>query len=342
MPRVGTRPEEQSSGGGQFNVPEGNGEVVACTVVNHSIPGYDTDCGYNITVQPLDRNWAPTGAEPTTEFVKAGPVTKFHPGLAVSAADTYPEIGNDKDAGEQDGAEGTCLLSVTGAGPDKKAKLSIFSTAAIESGVKSELFDGYAPNLVGLQAHFTRFMMEKIPGSMAKQDPTVIIIGVGGKATGPANVHRYPAAQTSAQAANPAATSTSTSAPTPAPARTPRTAPGPATAPPASTSAASAPANGVDWVAMKRDLAGITDPAAIATSILSTLSTTHAGQVLPWPQRFTAVVVTAFVKSGVVDQAVKSGVQAKIKDREWFGQVSEDLGWKLDGAGNVQIPAVEG
>ncbi len=203
MPRVGSTPEEQTSGGSSFSFGEGRGRIVACMVSNDQVPGFPPPkCGYKITIQRLDAKGQPDGSEPITEHLAAGPVEKFHPGQAASSDDASPdlEFGAAKDCGDQDQAEGTCLLSGTGAGPDKKGKLSIFSNSCIQHGVKASLFNGYAPNLVGLDAHFTAFMMEKGKDYKGKNDPTCLIIGAGGQVVA-GKIYAYPSAQTGAPAA---------------------------------------------------------------------------------------------------------------------------------------------
>src|SRR5712692_4414481 len=101
MPRIGTRPEEVSTGGSSFTFVEGNGRVVDCRVVNHAIGG-QSKTGYLVSIQRLDAQWRPTQDEPVDEFLAAGATDKFdsagtliggfHPGLAASRADSNPDL----------------------------------------------------------------------------------------------------------------------------------------------------------------------------------------------------------------------------------------------------------
>ena len=208
MPRVGLRPSELTSGGSNFAIPEGNVHIVGAIVTNHTIPGYPPSCGYAITAQPWATDWsAPTADEPTTEFLSCGPLTKFHPGNATGTDDMQPDLDYEAplDLGEEDDVQGNVLLSATGAGPDKKTKAAIFCLSLLGAGVKEDLINGYAPNLIGLKAHFTRYMMEKPAKSTAKEPPSAPIVGFSGKHGGPEAVKQYPGqGQTAAQTHAPA------------------------------------------------------------------------------------------------------------------------------------------
>lgn len=209
MPRVMNIGPSGQSSGGLFRFEEGNGRVVDCWVGNHVIPGFGADCGYHVEIQRLDNQWNPLpNTDTVTEFCKAGPVVNqkngqplFHPGLADSADDQTPEIGNEKDMGDavDVNVKGNCLLSA-GRSPDKKAKLSYFINSAIEAGCKETvLAKGFAPDLIGLEAHFCQFNMDKVDAKKEGDGPTCLIIGQAGKPTGPGNVHKYPDSMTGAQ-----------------------------------------------------------------------------------------------------------------------------------------------
>jgi len=169
-----------STGGSNFDFAPGRGRIIAATVYNHLIPGYPPpSCAYKLTIQRLDANWKPTNDEPQDEIVSLGPAdertyesgtvapAKFHPGRAAGPDDDFSGAepwGNPKyDCGSEAEAEGNVLLVNPdwNKGPDKKSKGGIFSTSLVEHGVKKGLLNGFAPNLVGLEAEFTRFMMEK-------------------------------------------------------------------------------------------------------------------------------------------------------------------------------------
>ena len=210
MPRIFDVSPSGQSHGGAFSFDEGNGRVVDCWTGNNEIPGFGKDCGYFVEILRLDHGWAPVpNVDTVVEFLKAGTTTytneqqgvsrpNWHPGLAGSREDPSPDIGNEKDLGDGTEVRGNCLISQTGKGPDAKGKLSTFTNSAIEAGVRDSVFKyGFAPDLVGLEAHFTQFMMPKVQGSTAKRDPTCLIIGQGGKvAGGSANVHKYPDSMT--------------------------------------------------------------------------------------------------------------------------------------------------
>lgn len=210
MPRIFDISPSGQSHGGAFSFDEGNGRVVDCWTGNNEIPGFGKDCGYFVEILRLDHGWNPVpNLDTVVEFLKAGTTTynneqqgvtrpNWHPGQADSREDPVPEIGNDRDLGDGTDVRGNCLISQTGKGPDAKGKLSTFTNSAIEAGVKDSVFKfGFAPDLVGLEAHFTQFMMPKVQGSTAKRDPTCLIIGQGGKpAGGASNVHKYPDSMT--------------------------------------------------------------------------------------------------------------------------------------------------
>ncbi len=218
MPRIGFTPEELSTGGSSFDFGEGRGKIISAVVSNHEIPGYPpASCGYKLSIQRLDANWKPTSDEPVDQFIGAGPageqqyesggvgIAKFHPGRASSSDDDFggkEPWGDPKvDCGEEDEAEGNVLIVNPdwAKGPDKKSKIGIFGASLIEHGVKKGLLNGFAPNLVGLEAHFTSFMMEKPRNSKAKNDPTCMIVGKGGQVNGGETkdlIHKYPDAQT--------------------------------------------------------------------------------------------------------------------------------------------------
>ena len=341
MPRIGVRPEEQSQGG-LFAFEEGNGEIVNAVISNHTIPGFGTDCGYKLSIQRLNADWSPTADEPVEEFLKAGSAEKFHPGLASSSDDRSQEleIGAAKDAGAEEGAEGTCLLSVTGKGPDRKSKIATFVNSCIEHGVKPGLFDGYAPNLIGLKAHFTQFMMPRLPNSTAKKDPTCLIIGQGGQVAG-GKIAQFPHAQTGAtgggQGKQTAAAAPVVAKPaTRAPAR-------PAAAKAAPAAAATAPAPAPAPVPAPSPVASDNgagdDVESVAVQMLALVSDTAAGTTMT-KQRLGSKLVTLLAKNRIGIKLHKP-VQDLIKNDEWFAGKAEEFGWGYEN-GEVTIPAAEG
>lgn len=328
MGRVGSRPEDLSAGGSQYELPAGRYRITRAVVKNEAIPNTSGQCGYQITAQPLDASWKPTNDEPREEFIMAGWCESndgpgMHPGRAAGSDDADPEleIGGKLDLGADADVEGTCLLT-SGPGPRKDSELALFSSSAIEHGVKKDLFNGYAPNLVGLEAEFTRLMLPTRPGK-EKYPPTALIIGRGGKVGGADTkdlVHKYPNAQTGATA--------SAKGPVPV--------------------AGKAKVNGVAATAATEAVEAASptteaaeEIAAKAVELLATMTDSNAGQTLT-AQRIGAKMTTLLAKDRVdgkpLPSAVNKGVQALIKDAAWLGQTAEDLGWSVNGA-NLTIPA---
>lgn len=314
-----------------FRFPEGNGEVVNSMVANHAIPGYSTDCGYKVSIQPWNKDWTEPIGEPVEEFLKAGPIQSksgdpaFHPGNATSSEDSNPalEIGGAADCGDEDGAEGTCLLSYSGKGPDKKGKLSIFTNSAIKAGVAARLFNGYAPNLIGLKAHFTQFMMEKLPGSTAKNDPTCLIIGARGS-DAEQQVVQLPLAQTAGQAKPTGPTKAKAAAP----AAKAKSAPAPAAVPTPAATATPAGGGDVDDVIESE-----------AVTLLSQVGELRKGQTVT-RQKIGSQLVTLLAKNRIPIPHHKP-IQALISaNDEWFAEKVEEFGWTFDAAaGTVEIPS---
>jgi hypothetical protein len=322
MPRVGFSTAEQTSGGSNFTFAEGNGEVVDCKVVNHEIPGYPpTKCGFLVAIQPLDKDWKQTNDEPTEEFLAYGPVDKFHPGKAASSDDNNPELefGMGLDCGDADQAEGTCVLSASGAGPDKKSKMSVFGASLEHHGVKTALLNGYAANLVGLKAHFTQKMMPKGANYTGKNDPTNLIVGMNGQLEmqgGAVAIKQFPTAQTGG------------------PATTKRTAPaGPG-------KAAATPINkATNGAAVASVGAGAADDTQVETLAVQVLTGMHAalpGKTLP-AEKVEARVMMELAKQRV-DYSLHKAVKAKISDEAWFAEQAEGLGWTVGADRSISVP----
>jgi|SRR5580704_3863557 hypothetical protein len=324
MPRVGSAPDNQSSGG-LFSFEEGNGEIVAAKVVNHAIPGYSTDCGYMVSIQRLDKDWKATNDEPIDEFLKAGPCEDkqgeplFHPGKAASSDDENPEleIGGKLDVGGEDEAEGTCLLTA-GRGPDKKSKLSVFSNSCIEHGVKPGLFNGYAANLIGLKAHFTQFMMERPKNSTAKNDPTCLIIGAQGQTAG-GKIVQYPFAQTGGKPATSAKGTAAAKTVAKAPAGKPNGVPAPST----DTGSGGGASDEVE---------------AAAIAMLLKVGESIPGQTIERAKLKSRLLVLYAKNRAEVPIAYDKQINALVMDDTWFPAKVEELGWSVEG-GAVTIPA---
>ncbi len=343
MPRVGITPEEQSTGGSNFDFAEGRGRIVAATICNHEIPGYPpASCAYKLTIQRLDDKWKPTSDEPQDEIVNIGPagevqyenggtaIAKFHPGRAASSADDFGGIepwGNSKyDCGEEDGAEGNVILVNPdwGKGPDKKAKASLFANSLIEHGVKRALLNGFAPNLVGLEAHFTRFMMEKPRNSKKTDPPTCLIVGKAGKVTGIETkeaINKYPGAQTMSAKLPPAGTPPKLvgNKPNGAPADTPAS----------------------DNIPQSTEGGTVADAvSATAQSLLIALGVSGAGQTVSKTKLLTRLR-TKFATERI-DPKLHKPVEALINS-DWLVKQADDMDWMLTGEGagmTITLPAV--
>jgi hypothetical protein len=311
----------------------GKGKIVACVVANHAIPGYAPSCGYKVSVQRLDQNWKPTSDDPIDEFLNAGPTTdektgepKFHPGKASSSDDTNPEVdvGRSLDCGGADGAEGTCLLTASGKGPDKKSKLTHFTNSAIGAGVKPHLFNGYAPNLVGLEAEFSKFMMEKPPNSTSKNNPTALIIGTGGKPGGPECVHKYPDAQTgvstvSAQTVN-----------------VPAKPNGPVAVPTNGSAAAATIVTPISTASTSTSVSADDDAVeGHAVRLLVDAGVKSKGMTLNRKKLNSKMLAPMASSVAAADHAK---VQKYWKDEAWFKEKAEDFGWTVNGE-EVTFPA---
>jgi hypothetical protein len=326
MPRVGISTADQSQGSSGFTFAEGVGMIVACTVANHAIPGYEPRCGYKISIQRLDPKLQPTGDEPIEEFLAAGQVKSFHPGRASSDTDSSPDLewGGGLDCGPEDGAEGTVLLSIDGTGPQGRdssgnftkysAKLALFADSCEQHGVKKELLNGYAPNLVGMVATFTQKMLEK---SEKGKDVTCLIVGKGGAVAG-GKVYQYPgevAAQGGAALVR----------------KTP--------APPAK-STATAKANGAP--APATTAAPATEPAGneevenLAVQMLGKIHKAAAGKTLE-KAKFLSRLPVLFA-SEMIDSKFHTPIKEQIKKDDWFAEKAEEFGWTIGEGGSVTIP----
>jgi len=293
-----------------FTFEEGNGEIVNAVIANHTIPGYDTTCGYKLSIQRLDTNWKPTGEEPVEEFLGCGKISKFHPGNAKSSDDNSDnlEFGAAGDVGEDTDAEGTCLLSATGAGPDRKAKISIFTDSCIEHGVKPGLFNGYAPNLIGMKAHFAQFMMPKL-NKEKDNAPTCLIVGSGGQVAG-GKIAQYPNAQTGGTGAGASGTAPVV--------KGKAGAKGAASALPV---AAAPPSD---------------DISNIALQMLALISASSAGVTIT-RQKLGSKMVVLLAKNQIPNAKLRP-VQDLLKNDEWFVENASELGWTVEGD-EVTIPA---
>ena len=341
MPRIGTSIEELTSGGSQFDFAEGRGRIIAASVYNHEIPGYPpASCAYKLTIQRLDANWKATNDEPQDEIITAGPAgdgqyndgnaysAKFHPGRASGPDDNFggeEPWGNPKyDCGDQDQAEGNVLLANPDVkGVSKDSKLGLFSVSCIEHGVGKKMFNGFAPNLIGLEAHFTRFMMKKPRNSKKDEAPTCLIIGKDGKVNGIETkdaVHKYPDAQTGKAGV--------------------KTMP----KPPAQTAAPGsrtngAPAEEAQAQAQPEAATGTEAHEQTASDILFQINVAGRGQTLSRTKLLTRV--KTHMATQRVDPKLHKPIEALVQDDGWLKKKADDMDWVVVGAGSgmtVEIP----
>jgi hypothetical protein len=311
---------------------EGRGEIKECVVRNEPTPFSDTNnvsgikCGYAITFQPLGTDWRATEAEPVTEFLSAGPIEKFTPGQADN------ETAEAVDLGQQAEVEGNCLLNETGKEPDKKSKLYKFSAYCIGAGVKKEVFNGWAPNLVGMKAHF--YQAPELRGANQKEgtaDPTCLAILNGeiytmpGGTTGTAPASVAPAS--SVPAAGPAVPPKPVGRPKGSGAAKTASATAPATAPvPASVPSASDAAPDEELLKDR------------AIMILNTLAGDNPGTVWPMSTFRTKATVVMYTKcrkpedaATFIPPALDKSIQALFKNAEWFGETAAMFGIEVKG-----------
>ena len=320
--------ESQVTSGG-FKFEKGKGKVVSAIVCYDQVGEYDPKCGFRVGIQRLDKNLKPTSDEPVEEFLGAGALEdkegnpKFHVGKAKSAADEDPE-----DLGDDMEVEGNCLWvdPDSPAHMDKKAKLAIFSASLQEKGFKPSLLNGYAPNLIGLIAEFDQKLLEKGANFTGKNDPTALIVVQMIKAP-------Y---DKKAGAAAPAAPA----APAP-PASTKRRTP----APPAEEEPEPEPeqdevetgAEGED-ADQAGEEGGGTGVEETAVQVLVAVGKVFSGQVVP-RAKINSRLLTLYPQMDIEPEQ-HDQIGALVKG-DWFKEKAEELGWKLDKAGNVTLPKVK-
>lgn len=308
--RIGFADGSQTSG---FKI-EGRGEIVGCVVKNEQTPFADetsnpsgVKCGYAITVQYLDANWNPTEAEPVTEFLSAGPVEKFHPGHAEGP--TSPA----SDLGEEPETEGNVLLCGVGKEPNKNSKLYKFGKSCQDNGLDKNLFDGYAPNLIGLKANF--WQQPQPRGQNQKegsQDPTCLAIKQG-------EVFQKPGAKTSGAATSGGAK--------------------------AKAKAAGSPAVSAAPTAPVADDGEETITARTLVVLQKIVSKTKKEETIPVSKLIAKATVTFldFRKDAEnpIPTTMDKAILANLKNAEWLGTYGEGMGVVVSGD-TVTLPAGAG
>jgi hypothetical protein len=338
MPRVGTSVAEQTAGGSQFTIEEGNVEVTGSKFVIDQVQQNPARVTLSLTVRYWNKNWsALEDREEVTENLSVGPVLskdgarKFGVGLADGPDDNDPEleIGGAKDAGEEVETEGNCLLSATGAGPDKKSKLAIFCASLEQHGFPAAMNNGYAPNYLGLKLHVTRLKLEKGADYTGKNDPTALVCGLNGQIAG-GSITQMPGQEAPAKPA--------TKTP-PKPAAKAAPAAGKPAAPTAATPAAAPPAqsNGSGTYSAEE----ISENTRFA---LMKVGETRPGQSMSLPKLATVTQTTALPQMAKdIPAAQHKAILANIKSAGWMG-INIDggglPGWVIEGD-TVTFPAAE-
>lgn len=169
MPKASFATKDAAKGG--FGMEEGNGEVIGSVIRVHQYP-VSSKTGkqappficQQVQIAHLEKDWNQK-EDDEPEFVEYGfgrdkikiipgkddCECKFHVGLA-----TGPDDDNPKDMGHDVGTEGNCLFIVDeNAKIHEKCKQQVFMKSLEEKGFKPEILGrGWAPDLVGLKAHF--------------------------------------------------------------------------------------------------------------------------------------------------------------------------------------------
>lgn len=350
MPRTGTSVAEQTAGGSGFRIDDGNVEVVAAKHVIDQVQTNPPRVCLALTVRYWTPKWdSLDNREEVTENLSCGPVyakdgsRKFGIGLADSADDADPEleIGGAKDAGEEVETEGNCLLSATGAGPDKKSKMSIFSMSLEEHGFPAALNNGYAGNYIGLKLHVSRLKLERGENYTGKEDPTALICGLNGQVAGgsimqmPGQEPKYAKGKTPMKAANKGAAADTGRT---VPAATPRAAQKSAVA---GTDSHGSSGQG----SSSHESSDIADNTRFA---LAKVGETRPGQSMSLTKLATIVQTTALPQMMKdIPLTQHKQILANIKSAGWMGiMVNDGLlpGWVIDGDGantTVTFPSGE-
>ena len=293
-----------------FRFEEGRGVIVAIKVCAGQKFNAEKLCVV-VALQRIGRDGRPTQDEVISEELSYGKLSKFHPGFAKDAHDENPQdMGPD--------GEGNCIYTVDDAYPDPKAKACVWSKSLELAGVPAMLLNGYVPNLLGLDAQWTRDVV-KYAGLMndkgQESEGSNLIVRKGdGNILNLGEIIKRAAGRGAGQTA-PTATISGVAASA-------------GSAPTASPSVPSASATGDS---LEDEIDGK------ARELLQAFEG-KAEVKLQW-----ADIVKKLVRllvTGKVSAKLHRGIQEKFKDKEWFNSHAEALGWALDGD-TITIPAVE-
>ena len=330
--RVGSRPEEQSKGGSQFEIQPGRYRVTSVPAGYEFPTGSTPLAGLRLNVIPLGMDWKPTTTEEQSEFLAFGWTENrdeqplYRVGKADGASDDSDElsIGGSKCLAVDEDAVGNCILHPNGNGARDDLGMAHFTNSAIHHGVSKDLFDGYGPNLVGMEFEATRAPLEK-----AKKDGrqrTALIIGRKQSVTGATAqelIHKYPDAQTGGGSTTNVKTQTKSKAN------------GVPVAPvAAAAAAANAPAPAAAAAANSS-----TDDSPFqmeAIQVMSKIGEAVKGKTIS-RAKVNSRSLTVIATLGLNAEANK-GVSALLKDDAWFTEKADELGWTVNGA-EVTIPA---
>ena len=300
---MGIAIEDQRSSS-TFRFEEGRG-IITEMKVRRGAGNFNSDkCVLVVSIQRVGKDGRPTEDDVVEEELTIGKLAKFHPGHASTADDQDPQ-----DLGED--GEGNCIYAMEGAHPDPKAKASSFGKSLQESGVRPALLNGYCPNLIGIDANWSREMVKysgltSDKGGEAEGSNLIVKKGEGNilnlsdinrrdkQAAGTAKGSAKPATQPAAAAAAPVA----------APA-------------PVQDGGGEAAAKAVELLqAMQGKAEQATTRAKLGNKMVTLLA---AKRVPP---------------------ALHTPVQALVKDKEWLDETLETLGWAVAGD-TITIPAAQ-
>lgn len=269
------------------------------TVANETLGSW-VACGYRVTVQRMGKDMKPTDDEEITQFLPLGNVlTKegdplIQPAKAKNADDEDP-----KPLGAEDEAEGNAVWTANEEIKfDKTLGGSIFSSSLVAAGVKPQLLNGYAPNLIGLIADWKQQTLKEAKDG--KGGITALVVN--------SKILQFPnGTKASAGAASSGTAKTKKEEETP------------------------------DADAGSGGDVGEIDPKveAGAVACLNLISTAFAGQTVT-RQKIGTKLMTLWVKAKV-KPAEQTGVQELFANDAWFAEKAGDLEWKVKGD-NVTIP----
>jgi len=256
-----------------------------------------------VTIQRLGRDGKPTSDEPIDEELSYGKLAKFHPGHTRTSDDENPA-----DLGPE--GEGNCIYTVDDAYPDPKAKACVWSKSLELAGVPALLLNGYMPNLLGLDAQWTREMV-KYEGLTNEKGETsegsnLIVKKGDGNILNLGEIIKRAGGRAPAKGATPAANQTATQAT-------------------ALAGAENAAADSTDEADLKA---------------LELLMTFQGKTETRLAQKDIGTKLVRLLVTKKVPPKLHRGIQVKFGDKAWLHEQASALGWGVNGD-EIVIPAGE-